>query len=541
MEKGTKKAVIFTRVSSKKQDTQRQINDLTPLAKEDGYKKSDIAVISHKESATKNDIQNRKSIRELQDLINTNHIECVYITEISRLARRNDVLYDILALLDREKICLVVQKPTLIRTIKKDGSKDLEADLIISFMRYLSVSESEIKLERQKSGMKSKIAEGRICTAKLIFGYKRTRDNFAIVDEEKAKVVRDIFDMYLNGNTIGQIWAKYKVTGYFSENIKKTSSEGRVIKILKDKTYIGENKNFQYPPIVSADLFQQVQGRLASRVSKKEVTKKVYLCKNLIHIQGRTMTPELAKVAYTFDNRELGKRYSININVIDSLAWNCACEALANMGGKEDKKRRKNAKETLKMLDLKLSNVDNIIKNLEEEKVKLNTMYQKGRLSDSDYDYRFEKVEEEIAHVQKEKGEMLSQQLQLKSFLESNKDTIKVVPNSYPLTFVSEDYQDVLDAHVNEASRYFDLLKIKDPAERQKLIKMAIKNINVECVEKGEYKIKFEYVDATLNDSKYYLYKVAGWKITLHSFKGNTQIEDLTGTWENRIKRPNQK
>lgn len=134
---------------------------------------------------------------------------------------------------------------------------------------------------------------------------------------------------------------------------------------------------------------------------------------------------------------------------------------------------------------------------------------------------------------------MLSQQLQLKSFLESNKDTIKVVTNPYPLTFVSEDYQEVLDAHVNEASRYFDLLKIKDPSERQKLIKMAIKNIDVECVEKGVYKIKFEYVDATLNDGRYYIYKVAGWKITLQSFEGNTQIEDLTGTWENRIKRRN--
>lgn len=236
-----------------------------------------------------------------------------------------------------------------------------------------------------------------------------------------------------------------------------------------------------------------------------------------------------------------GKRYSININVIDSLAWNNACEALANMGGKEDKKRRKNAKESLKILDLKLSNVDDIIKNLEEEKVKLNTMYQKGRLSDSDYDYRFEKVEEEIAHLQKEKGDMISQQLQLKSFLESNKDGIKVVPNSYPLTFVSKEYQDIIDTHVNEASRYFDLLEIKDPSERQKLIKMAIKNIVVECREKGMYKINFEYVDPTLNDGKYYIYKVAGWKITLHSFEGNTQLEDLTGSWENRIKRPNQK
>ena len=85
------KAILFCRVSSDKQTLDRQITDLTPVANRDGYTDSDIKVIQHKESATKNDIYNRKSIRELTELIESNPIECVYVTEISRLARRNDV------------------------------------------------------------------------------------------------------------------------------------------------------------------------------------------------------------------------------------------------------------------------------------------------------------------------------------------------------------------------------------------------------------------------------------------------------------------
>lgn len=520
MKKSTIKAVIFTRVSSKQQDTQRQIEDLKPLVLADGYKDGEISTIQYKESATKNDISKRKSIAELQDLINNNNIECVYVTEISRLARRNDVLYEVLALLEKQNICLVVQHPMLIRTIENGKSNPI-ANVIISFMSYLAVSESEIKLERQKSGLRQKTEEGKICTSKVKFGYERTKENFAEINEQQARVVRDIFNMYLNGSTIGQIWQKYDRTCFFPTGKNKNpkqSGESRMIKILKDTTYIGHNPKFKYPRIVSDDLFQKVQDRLASRVMHKEVTKEVYFCKNLVHIQGRAMTPQLAKVAYTFDDRENGKRYSININVLDSLAKNNACEALATMNDNNIRQRRENASESLKKLKMKLSNIDSVIKEKEEEKNKLNDMYQRGRLTSIDYDFKYEKVEGEIAFVLKEKEEMQDTQLHLKQFLESSKDKFGGV------------------------SRYYSLLDVEDPVECQKFVREAIKDIQVTFVENNHYDIKFIYNDVTLNNDAHYIYKVRGWKINLYELSNNdTCLDDFTGCWENRIKRPNQR
>lgn len=47
------KAVIFARVSSIQQEYDRQISDLMPVVKADGYKGDEIYIIKYKESATK--------------------------------------------------------------------------------------------------------------------------------------------------------------------------------------------------------------------------------------------------------------------------------------------------------------------------------------------------------------------------------------------------------------------------------------------------------------------------------------------------------
>lgn len=505
-----KKAIIFSRVSSLKQDFDRQISDLKPLVIKDGYKDSEIAYITHKESATKNNIYNRKSISELKDLIDNNPIECVYVTEISRLARRNDVLYNVLALLEERKICLVVQNPTIIRTIQ-NGKPSAEAMLIINFMSYLAVQEAQIKIERVKSGVKQKQAQGKITASKVKFGYIRGKDNRPVVDEQQAEAVRDIFDMYLNGNTVGQIWQKYNGTGLLPM-LSKVTGRSRIIKILKDVTYIGENSIIKYPAIVDRELFQSVQNRLKEKTTRlREDTKVVYFCKNLIKFNGRTLTPELAKKAYTFDDRENGKRYSINVNVIDSLAKNNACNALASMNQKDVKARKKNATERLKMVNLKLSQIGSTLDSLEKEKDRLNYQYQKGRLSEERYDYAYTKTEEEISHVLKEKEELDNTLLQLKNIL-SKKDM----------------------EHMGGIVDYYSLMNITDPVQCQSLVRQAIKEIQLSQIEKGKYRIEFVYVDEALNTPTWYEYIVRGAKIMLYCHYEDN-VEDWSNTWEKRL------
>ena len=153
------KAIALVRVSSTQQDYTRQISDLLPLIKGDGYEENEIEVIKHKESASKLNVSNRKTIQDMIDVINSNEVVGVYVNEISRLSRRSDVLYSVLALLEERKIALVVQTPTVIRTFKRNGDKwerDPFAHIIIQFLEQAAVNEIENKVNRQKSGYNQK-------------------------------------------------------------------------------------------------------------------------------------------------------------------------------------------------------------------------------------------------------------------------------------------------------------------------------------------------------------------------------------------------
>lgn len=165
------KAVALVRVSSTQQDYSRQISDLMPLITGDGYSPDEIAIVKHKESASKLNVSNRKTIQDLIDIINNNQVESVYVTEISRLSRRSDVLYSVLALLEERQIALVVQTPTVIRTYKRNGDKwerDAFAHIIIQFLEQAAVNEIENKTARQKSGYLQKQKDGKVVSSKVV-------------------------------------------------------------------------------------------------------------------------------------------------------------------------------------------------------------------------------------------------------------------------------------------------------------------------------------------------------------------------------------
>ena len=64
-----KKAIIFARVSTEAQDYTEQVNRMTAVALADGYSKSNLVVISNKESAIKLAEDEREGLKQLQSAI----------------------------------------------------------------------------------------------------------------------------------------------------------------------------------------------------------------------------------------------------------------------------------------------------------------------------------------------------------------------------------------------------------------------------------------------------------------------------------------
>ena len=86
------KAILFLRVSTISQIWEQQVASVKKWALEDGFKEEDIIIIGKTESAIKLNIDERESIQELFDYIDRGNIDTVYIFEISRIARKMDVL-----------------------------------------------------------------------------------------------------------------------------------------------------------------------------------------------------------------------------------------------------------------------------------------------------------------------------------------------------------------------------------------------------------------------------------------------------------------
>lgn len=486
------KAIIFARVSSVQQDYDRQISDLMPVVKADGYKKDEIYIIKHKESATKNNFEQRQSVQELMDLIEHNPIEIVYTSEVSRLARRSDVTYGILKVVTEKNICIYIQKPQEIRSINPDGTPNPSFTIMFAFLQSMAESESVIKLERLKSGLKQRRAEGRI-TGKIKFGYDRTFDNKPVPNAEKAKAIRDIFDMYLTNHTIGEIWRKYQDTGLLGE-LSRSSGEGRIKKILHDPAYIGEHPIFQYQPIVSKEIWNATQERFKSRDKKKMMTKVIYLCQGLIKCKGRAMTPRYDKKQYELVDKNIGKKYCVNVNVLDSLAKEASCGVSSVLDGKAIRQRLKSLSESLKMANLRVSGCGRMLKSLKKQRNKVLDMYQKEIIDELEFNRRLTNVDDEIDRSERVKKEQLDNIAQICSIKEQLEEKYK--NNNRRL----------------EDKPYLD---ITDPIEERELVRKCIKTIDVIPLSKANYKIVIYFNDPSFNSDVWYHYTARGWKITL--------------------------
>ena len=516
MEKNVKKAILFCRSSSIQQDYNYQITELTELAHSDGYTDSQIAVVAYKESATKNDISKRVSIGEMNRIIATNPIESVYVTEISRLARRDDVLMTVLNTLNQHEIALVSMKPMLLRTFEKINGrwvKNNTTDLIIKILSYVAEEEIKNKNFRQKAGYAQKKAEGKLVASKVIIGYKRSSENTPEVDEHAASVVNDIFNRYLEGDSVTTIFEAVRRTKYFSNIVNEKSGWNRITRILRDKAYVGQHKMFNYPPIVSQEVFDKVQQKLDSNQLVKTNISNVYYCQGLLKYHGHCLTPNATHATYNYRNPNTCISIaSVNANVIDSVAFERACVVAAIAEGKV---RQDNRERFTKELERAVDSQKGLAKAIQSTKNKLSRIqedYYNGRLSRESYDDRYADAQKTLDRLYQDEKDNNLKITQLRQGLESSNSTLR-----------STDY------HAYSS--------IEDDQLRKQLVRENITSIDVEKEDDGCLLITCNYKDNVLPpDTLKYVRK--GCKLYLYLLSSIDQqiAEDWTGCWDNRIK-----
>ena len=131
------RAIILSRVSTQQQDLTQQTDEVLREVHKDGFSDDNIIIIEEKESAIKLSEEERRGLNRMKYEISEDpNINCVYIYELSRLSRRQLVLFSIRDYLVERKIQLICLKPYF-RLLESDGKMSQTGSLMFSLFSSL--------------------------------------------------------------------------------------------------------------------------------------------------------------------------------------------------------------------------------------------------------------------------------------------------------------------------------------------------------------------------------------------------------------------
>ncbi len=202
------KTVIFARVSTNVQDYDRQVNELTVLAKSNGW--SVEAVFAEKISGAKANTE-RTELLNMISYVESNHINKVLVTELSRLGRDTLQVLEVIQMLNEKGISLYIQNYN-IETLTKDGKVNAMSQFLITILAEVARMERKTIRERVESGYKNYRANGGKVGRKI--GYKKAEETIREQYTEEIKLLK-------KGYSLRNI---SKITGTSINTIRKCKS-----------------------------------------------------------------------------------------------------------------------------------------------------------------------------------------------------------------------------------------------------------------------------------------------------------------------------
>ncbi len=197
------KTVIFARVSTNVQDYDRQVNELTVLAKSNGW--SVEAVFAEKISGAKANTE-RTELLNMISYVESNHIDKVLVTELSRLGRDTLQVLEVIEMLNKKEISLYIQNYA-IETLTKEGKVNAMSQFLITILAEVARMERKTIRERVESGYNNHRANGGKVGRKT--GYKKAEEAMKTQYIEEIKLLRKGYSLRniskLTGTSINTI------------------------------------------------------------------------------------------------------------------------------------------------------------------------------------------------------------------------------------------------------------------------------------------------------------------------------------------------
>jgi site-specific DNA recombinase len=266
-----KTAIIYTRISTENQDSNRQIDELQTYAKANNI--NVLKVFSDVVSG-KTRIEERQQFDGLINFIdNTNEKIDYFLTwEMSRIGRNLINVLTFVEELHKRMICVYLHSEKQY-TLDEQGNKTQYAALIMPLMGSIYQQEVENIIQRTKSGKLKHMQDGGSGLGIKTYGYEKTADKKLIIQHEEAEIVREVFELYAYKKYSTQDIANYLNSKNISTRKKAKWLSGTVGKMLKNIIYVGKRKYVnqiyvqKHLQIIDEKTFDKVQDILKSKIN----------------------------------------------------------------------------------------------------------------------------------------------------------------------------------------------------------------------------------------------------------------------------------
>lgn len=289
-----KNSVIYSRVSTQDQDTESQFEDLEKYAKNNGYK-----VIKKFGEKVSGYDEERAEYEKMKEFVLKNDIKHILIWELSRLGRDKLHTGQEIRFYKDKKINIYLKKENI-------NTNDPEAEFLLDVLEAVNSMETRTLKERMARGRISNIEKGKKTGFPIMpYGITANENNYLIVNEDEAKVIRQIYNLYVAGNTMNKIAdtlnslnipTRRELSGkkrkLKNKEVKYLWGIPSVRKILQNPLYKGERhyrdklKNreliIKVPAIISENIWDKVQKGFEDHVGYANATNYIYLLKSKI-------------------------------------------------------------------------------------------------------------------------------------------------------------------------------------------------------------------------------------------------------------------
>lgn len=148
---------ILVRVSTTKQETDRQVTELRKYAKSKNY---EVVEVCEETISGAADADCRHGLHRTEELARSGQIKKVLVLEVSRLARRNSIAHQYIETLEEFGVSLYWHSQS-IETLLPNGKRNPAASIMFSLLAEMARAERETLSERIKSGLAEARRKGR--------------------------------------------------------------------------------------------------------------------------------------------------------------------------------------------------------------------------------------------------------------------------------------------------------------------------------------------------------------------------------------------